>query len=124
MDEPILALKQVITQKRQQGNWDMQPFHWHYLEGFVAALDEPFEIREAKARLNFYQNVPIYILPGEYIVGQIDWNEPLSTYVSNTQIRNDILEKIRQSDLPESEKQKVNAWVEEARPFCLTPGPI
>ena len=82
----IDELRQLITRRRLSGSQAARPPHWFYLEGFAAALDEPFEIREAKARLHFYQHVPIEIHPGEYIVGQIDWNEPFISYVSNTHI--------------------------------------
>ncbi len=116
-------LKQVITTKRRAGSGDGQPFHWFYLEGFVNAIDEPFEIRESKARLHFYQNVPITILPNEYIVGQIDWTEPLVCYVSNTHVREDVLDRIRSSDLAPSEKQKIEDWIAAARPFCFDPWP-
>src|SRR6266540_3565438 len=99
MNNSIDELKQVLLKKRREGNWDMQPFHWFYLEGFAAAIEEPFEIREAKARLHFYRNAPIYIMPNEYIVGQIDWNEPLICTFTNTHVREDILERIRNSNV-------------------------
>lgn len=121
MKNNIQQLRQTIIHKRQQGNSGSQP-HWFYLEGFAAAIDEPFEIREAKARRHFYQHVPIEILPGEYIVGQIDWNEPLVTNVSNTHVREDVLAKILETDsLPITEKERIREMVEAARPFCFDP---
>ena len=114
-------LRRQLFQRRREGQ--VLPPHWHYLEGFVQALDDPFEIREAKARLRFYRNVPITIRPGEYIVGQMDWNEPLVCQVSNTHIRQDVLERIFAGDLPAEEKEKIRGWVEAARPFCFDPWP-
>jgi pyruvate-formate lyase len=119
----INELKQIIYKKRLEGSLELPPPHWYYLEGFVAAIDEPFEIREAKARLNFYRNVPIHITPGEVIVGQVDWNEPLVSLVSNTHIRADVLDKNLTSVLPVQEKEKMAEWVEIARPFCFDPWP-
>lgn len=123
LTDHIAELRQYITQKRLAGQAVPHPPHWFYLEGFAAALDEPFEIREAKARLNFYQQVPIEILPGEYIVGQIDWDEPLVSYVSNTHIKEAVLETIMQSRLPEVEKQRIQAMIAAVRPFCFDPWP-
>jgi pyruvate-formate lyase len=121
MLDRINELKAVLTQKRRLGSAEPPPFHWYYLEGFVAALDDPFEIREAKARLHFYRQVPISILPGEYIVGQVDWNEPLICYVSNTRISSEVLDRIQNSDLVESEKRQIAEWVDAVRPFCFDP---
>jgi formate C-acetyltransferase len=123
MLDRINELKATIAHKRHAGSTEPPPFHWYYLEGFVAALDDPFEIREAKARLHFYQNVPITILPGECIVGQVDWNEPLVCFVSNTHIQKDVLERIQNCDLADAEKGKISGWVEAARPFCFDPWP-
>ena len=123
MLDRINELKAVLAQNRRAGSADLPPFHWHYLEGFVAALEAPFEIREARARLHFYQHVPITILPGEYIVGQVDWNEPLACFVSNTHIRSEVLDRIQNSELAESEKHKISGWVDAVRPFCFDPWP-
>lgn len=123
MLDRINELKAVLAQKRRAGKAEMQSFHWYYLEGFVAALDDPFEIREAKARLHFYRSVPITILPGESIVGQVDWTEPLVTLVSNTHIRTDVLDRIQNSELDDTEKYKIAQWVEAVRPFCFDPWP-
>lgn len=95
--------------------------HFFYLEGFCAALDEPFEIREARARLHFYQNVPIRIHPGEAIVGQIDWNEPLVTQVANTHLRPEVLERLLAGDLSQAEKARLQEMVHQAQPFCFDP---
>jgi len=123
MLDRINELKAALAQRRRAGDADLPPFHWFYLEGFVAALDEPFEIREAKARLHFYQQVPITIHPGESIVGQVDWTEPLICFVSNTRIQAEVLGRIQNSDLPGAEKRKIAGWVEAARPFCFDPWP-
>ncbi len=77
MIDRIEELRADVRRRRIKGENRSCVPHYDYLEGFTAALDEPFEIREAKARLHFYQNVPIVIRPGEAIVGQIDWDEPL-----------------------------------------------
>lgn len=121
LNDHIAELRQLITQRR--ASRPNRPPHWHYLEGFSAALEEPFEIREAKARLHFYQHVPIEIHPGEYIVGQIDWNEPFVSYVSNTHIKADVAERIQAGDLPDGEKQHIQALLEAVRPFCFDPWP-
>ena len=123
MTNQIAALKQRLTEKRQAGNQDGKPFHWYYLEGFAEAIDEPFEVREAKARLHFYQHTPIAIEAGEAIVGQVDWNEPLVSLVTNTHIRKDILEKILASEIDTAEKERIAAEVELAKPFCFDPWP-
>lgn len=123
MLDRIDELKSLIVQKRTSGGAEAQPPHWYYLEGFTAALDDPFEIREAKARLHYYRHVPITILPGEAIVGQVDWNEPLVCFVSNTHIREDVLEQILSSSLPDDQKRQIQEWVEAARPFCFNPWP-
>jgi pyruvate-formate lyase len=123
MLDRIDELKAMLAQKRRAGSAEPPPFHWYYLEGFVATLDEPFEIREAKARLHFYQHVPITIQPGECIVGQVDWNEPLVCFVSNTRIREEVLDQIQNSELAEAEKRKIAEWVEAVRPFCFDPWP-
>ena len=123
MLDRIDELKAMLAQKRHAGSAEPPPFHWYYLEGFVAALDDPFEIREAKARLHFYQHVPITIQPGEFIVGQVDWNEPLVCFVSNTRIREEVLDRIQSSELAEAEKRKIAEWVEAVRPFCFDPWP-
>jgi len=123
MLDRIDELKTMLAQKRRAGGAEPGPFHWYYLEGFVAALDEPFEIREAKARLHFYRNVPITIQPGEFIVGQVDWNEPLICFVSNTRIQTEVLDRIQRSELAEVEKRKITEWVEAVRPFCFAPWP-
>jgi pyruvate-formate lyase len=117
------ALKQDLIQKRQNSSSAPRVPHWYYLEGFAAAIDQPFEVREAKARLNFYQNVPIQIQPGEMIVGQIDWNEPLVCTVTNTRIREDVLDKVLAMDLPGQQKSQIREWVDLARPFCFDPYP-
>jgi len=118
--DSIARLRQQLFDRRAE---PPGPPHWHYLQGFAAAIDQPFEIREARARENFYCNVPITIRPGEYIVGQMDWNEPLVCYVSNTHIRQDVLERILAGDASMAEKDQVQAWVEQARPFCFDPWP-
>ncbi len=123
MLDRIDELKSLIVNKRRLGNTQTQPFHWYYLEGFAAALDDPFEIREAKARLHFYRHVPITIQPGEYIVGQVDWNEPLVCQVSNTHLRADVIEQIQHSDLLDAQKSQIMQWVEAVRPFCFDPWP-
>jgi formate C-acetyltransferase len=123
MLDRIDELKATLAQKRRAGDAAPPPCHWYYLEGFVTALDEPFEIREAKARLHFYQHVPITIQPGEYIVGQVDWTEPLACFVSNTHIKTEVLERILQSDLPGEQKRQISDWVEAVRPFCFDPWP-
>lgn len=123
MLDRIDELKSLIEKKRRLGRTDLQPFHWYYLEGFTAALDDPFEIREAKARLHFYRHVPITIQPGECIVGQVDWNEPLACQISNTHLRADVIEQIQRSDLPDAQKSQIMQWVEAVRPFCFDPWP-
>ena len=123
MLDRIDELKAMLAQKRRTGGAEPPPFHWYYLEGFAAALDNPFEIREAKARLHFYQHVPITIQPGEFIVGQVDWNEPLVCFVSNTRIREEVFDRIQSSELDEVEKRKIAEWVEAVRPFCFDPCP-
>jgi pyruvate-formate lyase len=123
MLDRINELKVMLAQKRRVGSADLTPFHWHYLEGFVAALDEPFEIREARARLHFYQHVPITILPSECIVGQVDWTEPLVSFVSNTHIRTEVVDRIQNSELAKAEKYKIAGWVDAVRPFCFDPLP-
>jgi len=123
MLDRISELKAAIAQKRRAGHADTPSFHWYYLDGFVTALDDPFELREAKARLHFYRHVPISILPGESIVGQVDWNEPLVCLVSNTHIRTDVLDRIQHSDRTDSEKEQIAEWVQAARPFCFDPWP-
>ena len=108
--------------KRLSGSATSQPFHWYYLEGFVAALDEPFEIREAKARLHFYRHVPITILPGECIVGQVDWNEPLVCQVSNTHLRADVIERIQHSEPARcAEKRKIVGMGRGCAPVLFRP---
>jgi pyruvate-formate lyase len=123
MLDRIDELKSLLVQKRRPVSAEARPFHWYYLEGFAAALDDPFEIREAKARLHFYRHVPITILPGEYIVGQVDWNEPLVCQVSNTHLRADVIEQIQRSDLLDAQKSQILQWVEAVRPFCFDPWP-
>ncbi len=117
----ILALKAKLTEKRLAKDLDQGFPHWFYLESFASAIDEPFEIREAKARFHFYQNVPIAILPGEAVVGQIDWNEPLVTYVADTHLNEDVIQKIMDSQLEEAEKGKIQTWIDLARPHCFNP---
>jgi pyruvate-formate lyase len=121
MIDRINELKQTILRRRLDSAHSQPAFHWFYLEGFAQALDTPFEIREACARLHFYQNVPIEILPGEAIVGQIDWTEPFVCQVSNTHVRSEVLDRILQSDLPATEKETIQAWIESVRPFCFDP---
>jgi pyruvate-formate lyase len=123
MLDRIAELKDRLAQKRRLGRIEPQPYHWYYLEGFAAALDNPFQIREAKARLHFYRHVPISIHPGECIVGQVDWNEPLVCQVSNTHLRTDVIEKVQHSDLPDAQKSQILQWVEAVRPFCFDPWP-
>ena len=123
MLDRINDLKSILAQKRRPGGAEPSPFHWHYLEGFVANLDDPFEIREAKARLHFYQHVPITILPGECIVGQVDWTEPLICFVSNTHIQKEVFDRIQNSELAEAEKRKIAGWVDATHPFCFDPWP-
>ena len=93
--------------------------HWFFLEAFAEHLDDPFEVREAKARRHFYANMPIFIHPGEAIVGQVDWNEPLANSIANTHIREDVLQRICQGVLPQNEKDRITAMVERVRPFCF-----
>lgn len=119
----IAVLKQKVSEQRQARSRKAQPFHWYYLKGFAAAIHAPFEIREARARLHYYQNVPIAILPGEAIVGQLDWNEPLATNFTNTHVREDVLERILKSDILESEKHKIQGWIDLTRPYCFNPIP-
>jgi pyruvate-formate lyase len=116
-------LTHSVTQKRLGISTSVNSPHWYYLEGFATAIDEPFEIREAKARLNFYQNVPIHILPGEAIVGLLDWNEPFVSLVSNTHIQEDVAEVIFKSDLAELDQQKLREWLTLVCPYCFDPIP-
>lgn len=118
----IDELKASLLHKRIHLDVESAP-HWFYLEGFATAIDEPFEIREAKARFKFYQKIPIKIHPGEGIVGQIDWNEPLITYVTDTHIREDVLQKIYASSMDDATKEKINQWVDRVRPYCFNPWP-
>ncbi len=121
MIDRIDELKRSVRRRKVEGERVGGAPHYYYLEGFFAALDEPFEVREAKARLHFYQNVPITIRPGEAIVGRIDWNEPLVCTIANTRLRQDLLAQIRSSDLPEAEKARIGELAEAVRPFCFDP---
>lgn len=122
LPDHIAQLKHRLSQARR--NPVAGEPHWFYLEGFATAIDEPFEVREALARLHFLRNVPITIHPGEAIVGQIDWNEPLVCQVSNTHLRKDVLERIyADAGIPLEEKETIRGWVEAVRPFCFDPWP-
>jgi len=93
--------------------------HWFFLESFAEHLDDPFEVREAKERRYFYQNMPVFIHPGEAIVGQVDWDEPLASSIANTHIREDVLQRITLGGLQQDEKDRIMAMVERVRPFCF-----
>jgi Pyruvate-formate lyase len=93
--------------------------HYFYLDGFFKALADPFELREAKARYNFYANVPIAIHPGEAIVGQLDWHEPLACSFANTHINGDAAQRIENGGLPQAERARVAAMLEAVRPYCF-----
>ncbi len=121
MIDRVQEIKQGMWDRRRKGA-KAEP-HFYYLEGFAREIDAPFEIREARARLYFYRNVPISILPGEAIVGQVDWNEPLATQIANTHIRQDVLDRLLQGELPAAQKTQVREWVEMVRPFCFDPLP-
>ena len=122
MIDRIRELRAGLLNKRLHPDPD-PACHWFYLEGFSRAIDQPFEIREARARAYFYQHVPIAILPGEAIVGQIDWNEPLVSSVANTHLREDVLEKVLALQPDEGARQQISAWAEMARPYCFNPWP-
>ena len=119
MVDRINELKEsLIFRHKYRDNNPPEP-HWFFLEGFAAHIDDPFEVREAKARRHFYTYMPIQIHPGEAIVGQVDWNEPLANSIANTHVREDVLARIRQSDLPEATKSKIDAMIDAVRPFCF-----
>ena len=115
----IGELKQDLADRRSGRKAAASEPHWFYLEGFAANIGDPFEVREAKARYNFYSNVPIEIRPGEAVVGQLDWNEPLACLIANTHIRGDVLERIMSGNLPQETKDRVAAMVGAVRPHCF-----
>lgn len=122
LPDHIDSLKQLV--RRQRTHPQPAPPHWFYLQGFAEAIDQPREVREAMARLNFLRHVPITIHPGEGIVGQIDWNEPLVCLVTNTCMREDILSAILSDPaIPLEEREMIKVWAGQARPFCFDPWP-
>lgn len=122
MNDHIHEIRRELLARRTGQQSPAAP-HWYYLQGFVEAIDQPFEVREARARLNFYQHTPITIRPGEYIVGQMDWNEPLVCTVSNTHVREDVVRRILDGEIDDGVKGQVSAWIEQVRPFCFDPLP-
>ena len=121
MTDRIFELKNDLVFRRKNEENNPSAPHWYFLEAFVENIDDPFEVREAKARRHFYSNMPIHIHPGEAIVGQVDWNEPLANSVSNTHIREDVLKHVLEGSLPQETKQKIAVMVERAKPFCFDP---
>lgn len=119
MVDRINELKESLAFRHKYRENNPPEPHWFFLEGFAAHIDDPFEVREAKARRHFYTYMPIQIHPGEAIVGQVDWNEPLANSIANTHVREDVLARIRQSDLPETTKSEIEAMVDAVRPFCF-----
>jgi pyruvate-formate lyase len=115
MDE----LRESMAFRRRSNKNNPPEPHWYYLEGFAENISDPFEVREAKARSHFLANTPIVIHPGEAIVGQVDWNEPFVTHVSNTRICEDVVERIMKSALPRTEKDRVAAMLDIVRPCCF-----
>lgn len=119
MIDRINELAESLTFRRKYNTNNPPAPHWYFLEGFVAHIDDPFEVREAKARRHFYTYMPIQIHPGETIVGQVDWNEPLANSIANTHVREDVLQRIHEGTFPEETKVRIAAMVEQVRPFCL-----
>lgn len=111
-------MENLVFRHKSHANTPQEP-HWFFLEGFAKHINDPFEVREAKARRHFYTHMPIYIHPGEAIVGQVDWNEPLANSIANTHIRDDVLQRINEGDLPIVEKDRIKAMIEKVRPFCF-----
>lgn len=119
MTDRLEELKRGQAERRRAPS-ATQP-HFFYLEGFFRNLNEPFEVREAAARKYFYEKTPIEILPGEAIVGQMDWNEPLVCTYANTHIEEGVLQRILDSELPVADKKRVTDMIAAVRPFCFDP---
>ena len=86
------------------------PYHWFYLDGFINALNEPPAIREAMARHNLYTNAPVYINPGELIVGNLDWalyNEPVINRISAHYVQQSVIDNIMDEPSIDSNEKKL-----------------
>ncbi|MDY4670566.1 MAG: pyruvate formate lyase family protein [Oliverpabstia sp.] len=96
---------------------------WWFLEGFVRMIDAPPTVREGYARYHMYTNLPVYINPGELIVGNLNWalsKELIYNNVANQEINEWNLNEFRESEkYSRVEKMVVEEYVRKIKPYTL-----
>lgn len=102
---------------------NQNPRHWLYLDGFMKHENRHPYLREADGRAELYENCAVYILPGEYIVGNLDfvvWEEPVSNRTSAHFLNKRALQAILESDeVSQADKRALEEKFEAFKPYVL-----